>query len=79
MRNPWGKPCQVQQADGPSQHLVDEILHFETEPGMRYLVLPEEAPIPALRRITAEPATGPVSYRFTFPGGTTAGGTLGRP
>ena len=79
MRNPWDKPCRVQQADGPTLHLVDEILHFETKPGARYLVLPEGAEIPEARRITAEPATGPVSYRFTLPGGTTVGGTLGRP
>ena len=56
MRNPWDKPCRVQQADGPTLHLVDEILHFETKPGARYLVLPEGAEIPEARRITAEPA-----------------------
>lgn len=79
IRNPWGISCQVQQVDGAPLHLSDDILHFETKPGGRYLVLPEEESIPSPRRITADPATGPISYQFTFPNGATAGGTLGRP
>ncbi len=79
VRNPWGTPCQVRDGDGSSQRLVGDILLFDTTPGARYLLLPEGAETPAPRQITAEPTTGPVSFEFALPGGTTAGGTLGRP
>jgi hypothetical protein len=79
IRNPWDTPCQLREGDGPWRRLVGELLQFETLPGLRYLLLPEGAQVPSPPEITAEPATGSVSFEFTLPGGTTAGGTLGRP
>ena len=76
LRNPWGRPCEVRQAEGPSEQIAGEILVFATEAGGRYLVLPEGEPVPTPRRITAEPATEAASYRLTLPGGTVEG-TLG--
>ena len=78
MRNPWkGKPCQLQQLDGSVMQLSGGILHFETEPGQRYLLWPDGEQIPAPRRITAELAKGPVSYSYPLPVGTTVSGKLG--
>jgi len=79
MRNPWDRPCQLREGDGPSRRLVGVLLQFETLAGSRYLLFPEGALVPSPLEITAEPATGSVSCEFTLPGGTTAGGTLGRP
>jgi len=78
MRNPWaGSPCHLVQVGGQPVHLEGDILQFETKAGECYMVLPEGEQIPQSRPITAEPSTGPVSYRFALAGGT-ASATLGK-
>ncbi len=79
MRNPWeGKPCQLEHSDSKSTQLTGELLQFDTDAGERYVIWPEGEPIPESRQVTGEPATGPVSYSFLRPDGTTVSGTLGR-
>lgn len=77
LRNPWGKPCQVQQVDGPSRQLAGEVLEFETKPGARYRVLPQGASLPARRQIQTPPTGKPWSYRITLASGKQAKGTVG--
>ena len=79
LRNPWGTRCVVREADGAARQLDGEILRFETQPGKRYRVLPEDKPPPAPRRIAPRPVTGPYSFTFTLPDGRTVAGIIGRP
>ena len=79
MRNPWPEASvQLQRSDGQSMQSAGEILQFDTEPGGQYTMWPDGEPIPAPRRITAEPAGAPISYSFSLPAGTTASGRLGK-
>ena len=79
LRNPWGKPCRVNQiGSDESQQVSGETVRFETSPGKRYLVLPEGSSAPKPRRIVLKPADGHVAYKFKLPKGAVVSGDLGR-
>ncbi len=78
LRNPWSASCTLSQVGGATQHLDDDILQFNTEPGSRYRLLPIGRPEPMSIRISPQPATQPASYLLTLPNGTIAHATLGR-
>ena len=78
LRNPWGKPCIVNELDGPSQVLEGEILRFDTVAGSRYRVFPQGMPQPAARPVQARPTGKPWSYSATLPGGKSVTGTVGQ-
>ena len=83
LRNPWGKPCQLNLLDAGGDNTAGEvldgdILRFDTAAQGRYRIVPQGSPEPAVRTISPQPATGPVSYSFKLPGGVTVGSSLGR-
>lgn len=77
LRNPWGKPCVVQELGGPSHVMEGDMLEFDTAPGKRYRVFPQEASPPTRRRIESPPTGKPWSYGITLPGGKQVEGTVG--
>jgi len=77
LRNPWSRPCVVDEVDGPAREFSGDVLIFDTVPGQAYRVLRQGAPEPVPRRIAPPGATEPIQFRFELQNGKTAQGTLG--
>lgn len=43
LRNPWSKPCLIEEAGHKLRRMEGEILEFDTKPDEYYLILPEES------------------------------------
>jgi hypothetical protein len=77
LRNPWGRPCHIEEIGGAAQEQDGDLLQFETAPGKRYRVLPLGKSLPPRQRIAPEPETGPVQLSLTMDDGRTVRGVLG--
>jgi hypothetical protein len=42
LRNPWGRPCVVEEVDGSSRILEGDVVRFNTVPGSKYRIHPRE-------------------------------------
>ena len=78
LRNPWSEPCMIRETEGATRELDGDILRFATARGGRYVIAPKGTVPPGPRRVSPEPATGPVSFSFTLPSGVTVSAALGR-
>ncbi len=77
LRNPWARPCTLEEAGGLRREVQGQILHFDTKQGARYLIYPAGSPGPGPRPVPPEPPAGPAVYSFVLPNGNTVEGRLG--
>jgi hypothetical protein len=91
LRNPWGQPVVVTEVGGAAAGTVGppslslspggesgDLLVFDTVPGGRYRVLPQDTAEPARRRIAPPAPTEPAHFRWALPGGRVVSGRLGK-
>jgi hypothetical protein len=91
LRNPWGQPGVVTEAGDAAAGTVGlpslslppggesgDLLVFDTVPGGRYRVLPQDAAEPARRRIAPPAPTEPARFQWALPDGKVVSGRLGK-
>ncbi|MBT7861388.1 MAG: hypothetical protein HN712_13785 [Gemmatimonadetes bacterium] len=78
LRNPWGGPCRISDAEGTAHELDADILCFDTIKDGRYQVLPTDRPTLETRRLSPQAAQEPTSYSVSTTTGMVFQGTLGR-